>query len=196
MIRARVDLGSQEEPHSCAVSPSPFPARPPAQHRGLEDTPDSDCAVRSRRLAQCHMCLCPGPGDQCVGRARRSSGSRQKPPPQGQGSHVFISFVWLQSTSKPNEHSAPRMALGAAPVPVQPSPAPSCAQQAISLPSPRLRVPPGETRPACPRLLGPSQLLPGPGGQQSSLPSPHPPPLPVFFSLITGRPGGWRHPTA
>ena len=96
----------------------------------------------------------------------------------------------------PHKCPVPHTALGSAPVPVQPGPAPFLHPTGHHLgPAPQLHVPPGETRPSCPCLVGPSQPLPTPGGQRPSLPFPHPLPLPVFFSLITGRPGGGRHPT-
>lgn len=191
MIRAtRVGLGSQEEPAS-------FPARPPAQHRGLGDAPDSNCAVRSRRLAQCHAprsaqapgpSVCEGPGGHL--------GPGRDPPARAKG--AVFSLPSFSCTAPPNLASAQRPVWHpelprCQPIPARPLPAP---YRPHPVPSPRLRVPPGETRPACPCLLGPSQPLPGPGGQRPSLPSPHPPPLPVSFSLIMGRPGGGRHPVA
>lgn len=143
--------------------PASFPARPPAQHQGLGDTPDSNCAVRSRRLAQCHEPRsAQDPGPSVWEGPGGHLGLGRDPPRQGQGSRVFIPFVQLHSISKPNERPAPRIALGAAPVPAHPGPAPSCTLQATPHP---FSVAP------CPSW-GDQASLPLPAGSQPATPRP------------------------
>lgn len=142
MIRARVDLGSQEEPPQLCCQPASLSCQTscPAPRAGGHPRLRLRCEEQTPGPMS-HVSLPRTQGPVCGKGQEVIWVQAETPPSQGQGSHVFISFVWLQSTSKPNEHSAPRMALGAAPVPVQPSPVPSCALQAI--------LPPFSTTP-CP----------------------------------------------
>ena len=141
-------------------------------------------------MAQCHICLvgsappCQGPGDKCVARARRSSGPRQRPAPQGQGRRVFISFICSQSTSAqaPSTPYGTRICPGASPARPSPLPAsyrpspqpcsmapcPSWGDQA-SLP------PPGWSQPAAPQPWGPAAqpAIPTPASSPCVLQSHH-----------------------
>lgn len=158
MIRAtRVGLGSQEEPAS-------FPARPPAQHQGLGDAPDSNCAVRSRRLAQCHAphsaqapgpSVCEGPGGHL--------GPGRDPPARAKG--AVFSFPSFSCTAPPNRTSAQRPVWHpelprCQPGPARPLPAP---YRPHPVPSPWLRVPPGETRQPAPACWVPASRSPALG---------------------------------
>lgn len=175
--------------------PASFPARPPAQHQGLGDTPDSNCAVRSRRLAQCHEPRsAQDPGPSVIW---RSSGPRQRPPPPGSREPCFHSLCsvaqHLQTERAPSTPYSTRSCPGASPSRPGPFLHPTGHTPSLLRGSVSLLGRPGQPAPACwvPASHSPALGASGPACR------PHTHLLSLYSSVSSrGRPGGGCHPVA
>ena len=199
MIRAtRVGLGSQEEHGTAVLSARLLPCQTscPAPRAGGHPRLKLRCEEQAPGPMS-RAPLCPGPGAQCVGRARRSSGPRQRPPPPGSREPCFHSLCsvaqHLQTERAPSTPYSTRSCPGASPSRPGPFLHPTGHTPSLLRGSVSLLGRPGQPAPACwvPASHSPALGASGPACR------PHTHLLSLYSSVSSrGRPGGGCHPVA